>query len=54
MSYGQKTRILRKPEDRFRNLAGFPCEPKCFFVEDGFGSKLRMHWDMHLEKRFLP
>lgn len=37
-------RILRTPDARFDNLAGFPFEPKYVEVPDGEGGSLRVHY----------
>lgn len=34
--------ILRTPDERFRNLTGFPCEPKYTLVPSGDGGELRV------------
>jgi len=35
--------ILRTPDERFANLAGFPFEPRYATVSDPDGGRLRMH-----------
>lgn len=37
-------RILRTPDDRFYGLAGYPFEPRYVEVDDGDGSRLRIHY----------
>ena len=36
--------MLRTPDERFENLAGFPFEPHYTEVDDGSGGRLRMHY----------
>jgi haloalkane dehalogenase len=35
---------LRTPDERFKNLKGFPFEPKYAEVPDGEGGRLRIHY----------
>ena len=37
-------KVLRTPEERFQNLAGFPYEPNYLEVDDGDGGQLRIHY----------
>ena len=37
-------KVLRTPEERFQNLAGFPYEPNYLEVGDGDGGQLRIHY----------
>lgn len=37
-------KVLRTPEERFKNLKGFPFEPKYAEVPDGEGGRLRIHY----------
>ena len=37
-------KVLRTPDKRFQNLAGFPYEPNYQVIDDGEGGKLRMHY----------
>jgi haloalkane dehalogenase len=37
-------KVLRTPDDRFKNLKGFPFEPKYAEVSDGEGGHLRIHY----------
>ena len=41
--YSPLVKILRTPEDRFRDLPGFPFEPHYAEVPDGGGGTLRIH-----------
>jgi haloalkane dehalogenase len=36
--------VLRTPDERFKNLTGFPFEPKYAEVPDGEGGRLRIHY----------
>ena len=37
-------KVLRTPEERFKNLKGFPFEPNYAEVPDGEGGRLRIHY----------
>jgi len=37
-------KVLRTPDERFKNLKGFPFEPKYAEVPDGEGGRLRIHY----------
>jgi haloalkane dehalogenase len=37
-------KVLRTPDERFRNLPGYPLEPHYVEVPDGEGGNLRMHY----------
>ncbi len=37
-------KILRTPDERFKNLEGFPFEPRYAEVPDGEGGRLRIHY----------
>lgn len=37
-------KTLRTPEDRFRNLPGYPFEPNYVKVSDSEGGRLRVHY----------
>ncbi len=37
-------RVLRTPDERFENLAGFRFEPHYLEIDDGVGGRLRMHY----------
>jgi haloalkane dehalogenase len=37
-------KVLRTPEERFKNLKGFPFEPRYAEVPDGEGGRLRIHY----------
>lgn len=37
-------KVLRTPDERFKNLKGFPFEPKYAKVPDGEGGRLRIHY----------
>jgi haloalkane dehalogenase len=37
-------KVLRTPEERFKNLKGFPFEPRYAEIPDGEGGRLRIHY----------
>ena len=37
-------KVLRTPDERFENLAGFRFEPHYLEIDDGVGGRLRMHY----------
>jgi haloalkane dehalogenase len=37
-------KVLRTPDERFKNLQGFPFEPKYIEAPDGEGGRLRIHY----------
>jgi haloalkane dehalogenase len=41
---GLKMKTLRTPDDRFRNLPGYPFDPNYLEVPDGEGGSLRIHY----------
>ena len=37
-------KVLRTPDERFKNLKDFPCQPYYKEVPDGEGGRLRIHY----------